>query len=169
MRPPFFGVAARQIGWVISVEDWALIRRLVAEGVPRRQVARDLGIGRATVDRAVASQRPPKYQRAAQPTAFTALEARVRQLLVECPDMPATVLAERVGSQGSMSWFRDNVRRLRPEHRRVDPADRLSWAPGDAAQCDLWFPPQKIPLEDGSRALLPVLVMVTAHSRFIRS
>lgn len=167
MRPPFFGVAARQIGWVISVEDWALIRRLVAEGVPRRQVARDLGIGRATVDRAVASQRPPKYQRAAQPTAFTALEARVRQLLVECLDMPATVLAERVGWQGSMSWFRDNVRRLRPEHRRVDPADRLSWAPGDAAQCDLWFPPQKIPLEDGSRALLPVLVMVTAHSRFI--
>jgi Trp operon repressor len=40
---------------VISVEDWALIRRLVADGVPQRQVARDLGIGRATVARAVAS------------------------------------------------------------------------------------------------------------------
>ena len=41
------------------------------------------------------------------------------------------------------------------------------WAPGDAAQCDLWFPPQRIPLEDGTAALLPVLVIVAAHSRFI--
>jgi hypothetical protein len=60
-----------------------------------------------------------------------------------------------------------NVRRLRPEHRRPDPADRLSWEPGDAAQCDLWFPPRRIPLEDGSTALLPVLVITAAHSRFI--
>jgi hypothetical protein len=33
----------------------------------------------------------------------------------------------------------------------------LIWLPGDAAQCDLWFPPKKIPLEDGTRTLLPVL------------
>jgi hypothetical protein len=58
-------------------------------------------------------------------------------------------------------------RRLRPEHRRCDPADRLSWAAGDAAQCDLWFPPQRIPLENGTTALLPVLVIVAAYSRFI--
>jgi len=29
------------------MEDWALIRRLVADGVLRRQVARDLGVGRS--------------------------------------------------------------------------------------------------------------------------
>ena len=81
--------------------------------------------------------------------------------------MPATVIAERVGWSGSITWFRENVRRLRPEHRRPDPADRLVWAPGDAAQCDLWFPPKRIPLEDGTTALLPVLVIVAAHSRFI--
>jgi hypothetical protein len=46
----------------------------------------------------------------------------VRALLAE---MPATVLAERAERQGSITWFRDNVRRLRPEHRLVDPADRL--------------------------------------------
>ena len=39
--------------------------------------------------------------------------------------------------------------------------------PGDAAQCDLWFPPKEIPLEDGSRTLLPVLVITAAHSRFM--
>ena len=50
---------------------------------------------------------------------------------------------------------------------RLTPADRLSWGSGDVAQCDLWFPPRKIRLEDGSRTLLPVLVMTCAHSRFM--
>jgi transposase len=149
------------------VEDWALIRRLVADGVPQRQVARDLGIGRSTVARAVASDVPPKYERKRAPTSFSRFEPRVRALLEEHPEMPATVIADRVGWDGSPSWFRDNVARLRPEHRRPDPADRLTWAPGDAAQCDLWFPPARIPLEDGSAALLPVLVMTAAHSRFM--
>jgi transposase len=149
------------------VEDWALIRRLVADGVPQRQVARDLGVGRSTVARAVASDGPPRYERKPAVTAFAPFEARVRMLLEDHPEMPATVLAERVGWEGSITWFRDNVRRLRPEHRRPDPADRLTWEAGDAAQCDLWFPPQRIPLEDGSTALLPVLVITAAHSRFI--
>jgi hypothetical protein len=152
---------------VISVEDWALIRRLVADGVPRRQVAVQLGIGRATVDRALASDRPPKYERASVPTSFSPFEARVRAMLSEHPEMPATVIAERVEWPGSITWFRDNVRALRPEYRRVDPADRLVWEAGDAGQCDLWFPPKRIPLEDGSTVLLPVLVIVAAHSRFI--
>ena len=149
------------------MEDWALIRRLVADGVPQRQVARDLGIGRSTVERALASERPPKYERLAVPTAFTPFEPLVRQLLATTPDMPATVIAERVGWTGSITWFRDNVRRLRPEHRPIDPSDRLTWLPGDAAQCDLWFPPRKIPLEDGSKTLLPVMVITAAHSRFM--
>ena len=96
-----------------------------------------------------------------------AFEPRVRALLEDFPDLPATVIAERVGWTGSMTWFRENVTRLRPEHRRVDPADRLTWEAGDAAQCDLWFPPKKIPLENGTAALLPVLVMTLAYSRFV--
>lgn len=144
-----------------------MIRRLVADGVSRRQVARDLGIGRSTVERALASDRPPKYERPVVPTSFTPFEPAVRQLLAATPGMPATVLAERVGWTGSITWFRDNVRRVRVQHGRVDPADRLIWLPGDAVQCDLWFPPKKIGVEDGSRVLLPVLVMTVAHSRFI--
>jgi transposase len=150
------------------LEDWALIRRLAAEGVSKTRIADRLGISRNTVTRAVNSTEPPKYERTAlAATLFTPFEPRVRELLEEFPDMPATVLAERVGWEGSSSWFRENVARLRPEQRRPDPADRLQWAPGDAAQCDLWFPPKKIPLEDGTAALLPVLVITAAHSRFI--
>lgn len=149
------------------MEDWALIRRLAAEGVPKARIARRLGISRTTVIKAVNSESPPRYERSPGPTSFTVFESRVRALLEATPDMPATVLAERVGWTGSIRWFSDNVRRLRPEHRPIDPADRLTWAPGDAAQCDLWFPPRRIPLEDRSTRLLPVLVITAAHSRFM--
>jgi hypothetical protein len=152
---------------VITLEDWALIRRLAADGVPKAQIARKLGVSRTTVIKAVGSDEPPRYERRTGPTSFTPFEARVRLLLTETPEMPATVLAERVGWTGSIRWFRDNVTRVRAEHRPIDPADRLTWAAGDAAQCDLWFPPRKILLEDGSRTLLPVLVMTAAHSRFM--
>lgn len=145
-----------------------MIRRLAAEGVPKTRIAERLGISRNTVAAAVNSTEPPRYERApATSTSFTPFEERVRALLAECPEMPATVLAERVEWSGSISWFRENVARLRPEQRRPDPADRLVWSPGDAAQCDLWFPPKRIPLEDGTTALLPVLVIVPAFSRFI--
>ena len=150
------------------MEEWALIRRLVADGVPKAKVARELGISRTTVDRAVASDQPPKYVRKpAEVTSFTPFEPQVRSLLLATPQMPATVIAERVGWSGSIRWFRDNVNRLRSEQGRVDPADRLEWAPGDAVQCDLWFPPFKFLLEDGTRRLLPVLVMTLAYSRFM--
>ena len=149
------------------MEDWALIRRLAAEGVPNARIAERLGISRTTVIRAVKSDAPPQYQRTPGPSSFVVFEPRVRALLEETPDMPATVLAERVGWDGSIRWFSDTVRRLRPEHRPIDPADRLTWAAGDAAQCDLWFPPRKIPLEDGTSKLLPVLVITAAHSRFM--
>lgn len=146
------------------MEDWALIRRLAAEGVTKAAIARRVGVSRTTVIKSVTSQGPPKYERRSAPTSFTPFESRVRQLLADTPDMPATVLAERVGWTGSIRWFRDNVNRIRADHRPIDPADRLTWAPGDVAQCDLWFPPRKILLEDGTRALPPVLIMTTKRT-----
>ena len=78
-----------------------MIRRLAAEGVPKTQIAERLGISRNTVAKAVASTEPPKYERApVEATSFTPFEERVRALLAEFPEMPATVLAERVGLGG---------------------------------------------------------------------
>lgn len=149
------------------MEDWALIRRLAADGVPKARIAEQLGISRTTVIKAVSSDAPPRYELRPTATSFVVFEPRVRALLKVTPDMPATVLAERVGWEGSIRWFSENVKRLRPEHRPIDPADRVTWAPGDAAQCDLWFSPRWIPLEDGTARLLPVLVITAAHSRFM--
>ena len=153
---------------MISLEDWALIRHLHrSEGLSQRAIARQLRIARDTVADALASDGPPKYQRAPAPSAISAVEPQVRALLMAYPQMPATVIAERVGWTGSISWFRERVRAIRPEYLPADPVDRLDHPPGRAVQCDLWFPPVKIAVGFGQQAMLPVLVMVAAFSRFI--
>ena len=78
---------------MITLEDWALIRRLAAEGVPNAAIARRLGISRTTVVKAVKSGSPPRYVRSPGVTSFSAFEPRVRALLEQPPEMPATVLA----------------------------------------------------------------------------
>ncbi|TDL33764.1 IS21 family transposase [Arthrobacter nitrophenolicus] len=153
---------------MITVEDWALIRRLhLAEGESMRSIAARLGISRNTVAKAVSSDGPPAYVRAPQDSGIKAVEPAIRALLQENPRMPATVLAERVGWSGSPAWFRENVARIRPEYAPADPADRITYDPGDQVQCDLWFPEIRIPVGAGKARVLPVLVMVSSHSRFI--
>ncbi len=150
------------------MENWAEIRRLHrAEGVPIKAIARRLGISRNAVRRALASQGPPRYQRPARETAFDAFEPVIRALLREFPDMPATVLAQRVGWTRSSSVFRSRVAELRPLFRPVDPASRTSYAPGELAQCDLWFPPVDIPVGFGQVDRPPVLVMASGYSRML--
>lgn len=80
--------------------------------VPQLQVGVN-GIGRSPAARAFASDVPPKYERKPTPTSFSPFESRVRVLLEEHPAMPATALAERVGCDGSITWFWDNARWLR--------------------------------------------------------
>lgn len=116
---------------------------------------------------AVASDGPPKYERTVVASAIDAVEPRIRALLSTYPQLPATVLAGRVGWTGSISWFRERVRAIRPEYLPADPVDRLDHPPGRVIQCDLWFPAPKIPVGFGQEAMLPVLVMVAAFSRFI--
>ena len=93
-----------------------MIRRLAAAGLPNTKIAERLGISRGTVIKAVASDAPPRYVRASTPSSFVEFEARVRVLLADEPELPATVLAERVGWQGSITWFRENVKQIGRAH-----------------------------------------------------
>ena len=155
---------------MLSVEDWAEIRRLHrAEGVPVKAIARLLGISRNTVRAAIASDAPPKYVRKPAGSVVNAAEPRIRELLRAYPAMPATVIAERIGWDRGMTVLKDRVRELRPVYLPPDPASRTSYVAGEIAQCDLWFPPVELPAGFGQvrrPAQLPVLTMVTGYARW---
>jgi transposase len=154
---------------VLKVEDWAEIRRLHrAEGVPIREIARRLGVARNTVRAALASDRPPKYEREPRGSVVDAYEPRIRALLTEWPRMPGPVIAERIKWPYSMPPLRRRLAVIRPEYVGVDPVDRTVYEPGEIAQCDLWFPDTAIPVAAGqSRTKLPVLVITLGFSRFM--
>lgn len=148
------------------MEDWAEIRRLHrAEGVPIKEIVRRLGVARNTVRAALASDEPPVYRRAPRGSLVDAVEPRVRALLADSPRMPATVIAERIGWEHSITILKDRVRLIRPEYAGLDPADRIVHEPGAAAQMDLWFPEPRIPVGHGQALMLPVLVMTLAYSK----
>ena len=132
------------------MENWAQIRQLHrVEGMPIKAISRRLGISRNAVRRALASVEPPRYQRPAKGSAVDAFDPAIRSLLREFPDMPATVIAERIGWRRSLTVLRERVGELRPLFAPTDPASRTSYAPGELAQCDLWFPPVDIPVGFG--------------------
>ena len=81
------------------MDEWAEIRRLHgAEHLPIKAIARKLGISKNTVRRALRADEVPRYQRAPRGSIADAAEPAIRELLVLCPTMPATVIAERIGT-----------------------------------------------------------------------
>ena len=132
------------------MEDWAEIRRLYrAEKLPIKVIARVMGCSKNTVKSVLASDAPPRYERAVVGSIVDEVEPRIRELLVACPTMPATVIAERVGWSRGMTVFTDRVRELRPVYLPPDPASRTCYAAGEIAQCDFWFPPIELPVGFG--------------------
>ena len=156
---------------MLSVEDWAEIRRLHrSEGLPIKEIARVLGVSRNTVRAALASDAPPKYERAAKGSIVDVVEPRIRELLQVYPTMPATVIAERIGWTRSIRVLSGRVAELRPVYLPPDPASRTSYVAGEIAQCDLWFPPIQLPVGFGQvrkPVQLPVLTMVLGYSRWL--
>jgi transposase len=156
---------------VLSVEDWAEIRRLCrSEGMPIKVVARVMGCSKNTVKRALAAEGPPVYQRPPRGSIVDVVEPRVRELLAAWPTMPTTVIAERIGWDRSIRVLRDRVAELRPVYLPPDPASRTAYAAGEVAQCDLWFPDIQLPVGFGQSrgpTRLPVLVMVTGYARWL--
>jgi transposase len=96
-----------------------------------------------------------------------AVEPQIRALLAEFPDMPSTVILERVGWTRGKTVLFDRVHQLRPLFQPPDPAQRTEYLPGELAQCDLWFPPVDVPLGFGQAGRPPVLVMVCGYSRWL--
>jgi transposase len=129
-----------------------------------------LKVSRNTVYAALASEAPPRYERGSAGSIVDSVEPRIRELLERCPTLPATVIAERIGWDRSIRVLSARVAELRPAYLPPDPAGRTTYAAGEIAQCDLWFPPIRLPVGFGQTrrpAQLPVLTMVTGYSRWL--
>ena len=153
---------------MINVEEWAEIRRLHrAEGMGVKTIARRLGLARNTVRSALRADEAPKYERAGPGSAVDVFEPAIRRLLALTPDMPATVVAERIGWTRGITVLRERVAELRPAYQVPEAFGRTEYKPGELCQWDLWFPDYEIPVGHGQTAVLPVLVGVPCYSRWI--
>ena len=155
---------------MLSVEDWAEIRRLYrAERMPIKAIARVVGCSKNTVKKALAAESPPAYRRQQTHLLADSVEPRIRELLQAYPRMPATVIAERLDWPYSIRTLSTRVAELRPIYLPPDPASRTSYLAGEIAQCDFWFPPITLPVGFGqirTATQLPVLTMITGYARW---
>jgi transposase len=157
---------------VITLDERAEIRRLHrSEGLGIKAIARKLGVSKNTVRRALRAEDVPRYRRAPRGSIADAAEAAIREQLALCATMPATVVAERIGWERSITVLRGKVGELRPLYLPQDPAGRTAYEPGGLVQDDFWFPPARIPLGHGKTAtgdeVPPVLVMASGYSRWM--
>jgi hypothetical protein len=151
------------------VQDWAEIRRLhLVEGLPIRKIARVLGISRNTVRAALAADGPNRYERRPAGSVVDAVEPQIRDLLAADPQLPASVIARRIGWERGMTVLRQRVALLRPAYLPVESPTATVSAAGQTAYCDLWLPEVEIPVGSapGTKPM-PVLVMVCAQSRWL--
>ena len=157
---------------MITLDEWAEIRRLHrSEGLGIKAIARKLGISKNTVRRALRAGEVPRYQRPPKVSIADAAEPAIREQLALCATMPATVIAERIGWDRSVTVLREKVAQLRPLYLQADPVSRTAYRAGRAGAGDFWFPPVELPLGHGKVAagaeVPPVLVMASGYSRWM--
>lgn len=135
------------------MQRWAEVRRLVlVEGLSQRQVARRLGLARATVARAVASETPPRYSRVVAGSKLDPFRDWICEQLREDPRLQAQrlrELASELGYEGGKTIFDDYVREVRPRFLVRRTFQRTVYRSGELVQCDLWEPRQLIPVGYG--------------------
>ena len=121
-----------------SALEWARARALAADGLSQREIARRLGINRRTAARLLASEQPPRYERAAAGSQLDPLEPVLRELVEQWPHLKAPrateILRDEHGYVGSVDVVKRRLRQLRPASAR--PAQRTGYRPGQVLQLD---------------------------------
>jgi transcriptional regulator with XRE-family HTH domain len=96
---------------VLGVQQWAEVRRLVlVEGRSQREVARLTGLARDTVAKAVQSETPPKYSRAAAGSKLDPFKGWICGQLQADPRIQSLRLwemATELGYEGGKTIFDD--------------------------------------------------------------
>jgi hypothetical protein len=143
---------------------------VLVERRSQREVARLTGLARETVARAVRSERPPRYVRAAAGSKLDQFKPWICEQLRVDPRMPSQRLRElagELGYAGGKTIFDDYVREVRPRFLVKRTFQRTVYRPGELVGCDLWEPREPIPVGHGQERRGWVVTCEVCWSRAI--
>lgn len=124
---------------MITLEEWVDIRVLHQQGATIKQIARELGLARNTVRKALREEHGPQYQhRTPRASKLDPYKDYLRVRLEQVPLISGVRLYEEIQTQGytgEISILRDFLRPLRDQHAH-DLTVRFETLPGQQAQVD---------------------------------
>ena len=124
---------------MISVEAWTTIRYLHTCGKGIRGIARELGLSRNTVRKALASEAPPQYKREARSHQLDPYADAIVEMVVGKKLIGSRILKElrALGYEGSSSAFYRYLKGVKHEAGRESKVScRYETGPGRQAQFD---------------------------------
>jgi transposase len=153
---------------VYQVHDWAEVHRLrEREKLKKTAIARRLGMSRNTVDRLLGMDEPPRYERKPKGSLLDAFKLDIAEMLDDNPEVPATVVLERLqerGYEGRITILKDYLKEERPRYLARRTFQRTTYVPGEIAQFDWWDVPIEIPVGKGRFRQPHGLVATLPHS-----
>jgi transposase len=155
---------------VVSVEQWAELRREhFVGGKSIKELARTTGLSRNTIRRALRSETPPGYRRAARAGVLDPFKPEIHRLLKADPKLPGVrvrELLEPLGCAAGKTVVDDYLREVRPLF--APPArtfQRTVYRPGEICQFDVWQPRSEVPVGHAQTRRGWVVVACLGYSR----
>jgi transposase len=124
---------------MISMEEWTTIRCLAVQGWGSRRIARELGISRNTVRRAIRAHSPPKYERARRVNPqLEPFRDEIMAMLIQKDFIGSRILREirKRGYRGSPAAFYRYLRKLNDGFPSLKVTERFETPPGRQGQFD---------------------------------
>jgi transposase len=151
---------------MITLEEWVNIRVLHQQGYTIKQIARELGLARNTVRKALREEHSPQYaHRTPRASKLDPYKDYLRLRLEQVPLISGVRLYQEIQTQGytgEMSILRDFLRPLRAQHAH-DLTVRFETLPGQQAQID-WGSFGTL-TEEGVTSKLYGFVFILGYSR----
>ena len=135
------------------MHDWAKVRELVRQGVPRQRIAERLGCSRTTVYRLLSLETPPRYERTPAGSLLDPFKDAIVAMLADDATAPATVVREhlrRQGYGGGITILKDYLTEVRPAFLAARDFQRTVYGPGEILQADWWDTGLEVPVGKGA-------------------
>ncbi|MDQ6776644.1 MAG: IS21 family transposase [Actinomycetota bacterium] len=152
------------------MERWAELRRAhFVGGKSIKRLARETGLSRNTIRRALRGQAPPSYQRASRLGVLDPFKPEIHRLLQDDPKLPGVrvrELLEPLGCTAGKTVVDDYLREIRPLFAPpVRTFQRTIYRPAEICQFDVWQPKLELPVGHGQTRLGWVVIACLGYSR----